>query len=220
MGLVGSGLRGRTHIISSVCRSPGPPCESPPSSATGDSAVCVPQCQSGVLSVNLRSKRFLISLVPNLPQVHVHPHKFACVCVAGPSCGNALLSSCQASATDIPFPWIFFPKNCECYRQAHSFFSCKAGCTPSLYHIAEIRCYEFAGASRVLDSDAGLAAPLFFHFVLYVCLCKHVWHTSEDPPVPMFGPVTHSIVGSRPRGPTCGPHTPTWASSVWADLQP
>ncbi|MEW5298057.1 MAG: hypothetical protein WDW36_001219 [Sanguina aurantia] len=63
----------------------------------------------------------------------------------GPSCGNALLSSCQASATDIPFPWIFFPKNCECYRQAHSFFSCKAGCTPSLYHIAEIRCYEFAG---------------------------------------------------------------------------
>ncbi|MEW5312012.1 MAG: hypothetical protein WDW38_003676 [Sanguina aurantia] len=58
---------------------------------------------------------------------------------------------CQASATDLPFPWPFYPKNCECYKQAYSFFECSSGCAPQRLNGGDVRCYTFK--DKALDQQ-------------------------------------------------------------------
>ncbi|MEW5298035.1 MAG: hypothetical protein WDW36_001199 [Sanguina aurantia] len=92
----------------------------------------------------------------NNPGIACHPdcikkgncniERGTCECAfgfAGPACEVALLSSCQASATDLPFPWPFYPKNCECYKQAYTFFECASGCAPQRLNGGDVRCYTF-----------------------------------------------------------------------------
>ncbi|KAG1660173.1 hypothetical protein FOA52_005273 [Chlamydomonas sp. UWO 241] len=68
----------------------------------------------------------------------------------GTTCQDPQMPACQASATDLPFWGTFQPKNCECYKQATTFFNCTAGspmqtCQIGLYQVrlAYARCYSF-----------------------------------------------------------------------------